>query len=123
MIPSLFAAPPAATYLSPITPAASSPLNTTPSTLSNTSSTSTSPGAIAQSATPKKKCGGGRKREGGGSGQQGGSPKKAKVSRYFLLAPGCTQDDYSKKGAKPGKPRKNDKHLPVDIRYDSVRAR
>ena len=39
------------------------------------------------------------------------------MSRYFLLAPGCTQDDYSKKGAKPGKPRKNDKHLPVDIRW------
>ena len=65
--------------------------------------------------TPKKKSGGGRKRD--AQQQQGGPPKKAKVSRYFLLAPGCTQDDYSKKGAKPGKPRKNDKHLPVDIRW------
>ena len=68
-------------------------------------------------ATPKKKGGGGGGRKRDAQSQQGGPPKKAKVSRYFLLAPGCTQDDYSKKGAKPGKPRKNDKHLPVDIRW------
>ena len=132
-------APPA--YLSPMPPTtpvsvsspsvAPSPLNTSTSSLSNTSSTSTSPGNVGEimvpalpaatptpTATPKKKGGGGgggRKRD--AQQQQGGPPKKAKVSRYFLLAPGCTQDDYSKKGAKPGKPRKNDKHLPVDIRW------
>ena len=116
-------APPA--YLSPLaaptTPVSTSPpsLNTsTASSLSNTSSTSTSP-AVTPTAPAKKK---GSKRAAAGqqqNGQQGGGgpAKKAKVSRYFLLAPGCTQDDYSKKGAKPGKPRKNDKHLPVDIRW------
>ena len=133
--PSL-SAPPATSYLSPMptTPVSMSspsvvspsPLNTsTASSLSNTSSTSTSPGTPTQltptpmAVTPKKKSGGGRKRD--AQQQQGGPPKKAKVSRYFLLAPGCTQDDYSKKGAKPGKPRKNDKHLPVDIRWGTMK--
>ena len=107
---------------------APSPLNTSTASLSNTSSTSTSPGEITPTPTPtpmatpnKKKSGGGGGRKRDAQSQQGGPPKKAKVSRYFLLAPGCTQDDYSKKGAKPGKPRKNDKHLPVDIRWGTMK--
>ena len=120
-------APPA--YLSPLAPSTpvstslSPSLNTsTASSLSNTSSTSTSPAVTPTAAPAAKKKGSKRaaagQQQSGQNGQQGGGPaKKAKVSRYFLLAPGCTQDDYSKKGAKPGKPRKNDKHLPVDIRW------
>lgn len=52
------------------------------------------------------------------------TPKKTpKASRYFLNPQNADgKDDFAKKSGKPGKPRKNDKHLPPDIRQKRRRA-